>query len=405
MADNICMSRNRIKILVVGMASSIHLYKYLKQIDLGQFDVRVFPSFDTPYIYQSLDGIRFYVDDTCHEMSSVFEYRNRGVCAKLRSFWGKNIRGRINGLYRHKMLADVIADFKPDVIHAMELQQAGRLVAETTTGCMDGNTPPFFLTVWGSDIYHFRQFPKHEKIIRKVLAACDFFSSDCRRDQCLAREYGFFGHSFPPAPVPGGVILNDLSENRQIPPAKRKTILVKGYQGWAGRALVAIEALIHCGRELEGYEICFFAPSKEVLRRLKKAKHLILGKVRIIPNGIPYEDLLVLFASSRLFIGLSVTDGLPVTFLEALAAGAFPVQSWTSCADEWIEDGVTGILVPPEDVPVISQAIKTALSDDNMVNRAAIINEKTVRTRLDAGVLREKVHDEYRMIVEGVEGS
>ena len=29
--------------------------------------------------------------------------------------------------------------------------------------------------------------------------------------------------------------------------------------------------------------------------------------------------------------------------------GSFPIQSDTACADEWIEDGVSGLIVPPED--------------------------------------------------------
>ena len=43
--------------------------------------------------------------------------------------------------------------------------------------------------------------------------------------------------------------------------------------------------------------------------------------------------------------------------------GALPIQSCTACADEWIVDGRSGLIVPPEDVDVIENALRRALTD------------------------------------------
>lgn len=51
--------------------------------------------------------------------------------------------------------------------------------------------------------------------------------------------------------------------------------------------------------------------------------------------------------------------------------GSFPIQSDTIAADEWIENGIAGIIVPTEDPVVIESAIRKVHSDDKMVDRAA----------------------------------
>ena len=80
--------------------------------------------------------------------------------------------------------------------------------------------------------------------------------------------------------------------------------------------------------------------------------------------------------------------------------GAFPVQSCTACADEWIEDGKSGIIVKPEDPDGIAEAIRRALSDDALVNQAAEINAKTARERLDYFIVKQQAVKMYRDIFE-----
>ncbi len=77
--------------------------------------------------------------------------------------------------------------------------------------------------------------------------------------------------------------------------------------------------------------------------------------------------------------------------LESIALGAFPIQSDTSCADEWIIDGKSGFIVPPEDPEMIASALRKAISDDYLVDNAAEINETTAQNYLDYGVIKEKV--------------
>jgi len=67
------------------------------------------------------------------------------------------------------------------------------------------------------------------------------------------------------------------------------------------------------------------------------------------------------YGRARIYIGLSISDAISTSLLEAMVMGAFPIQSCTACADEWIEDGKSGFIVPPEDPHVIAEAIRRAL--------------------------------------------
>jgi len=102
---------------------------------------------------------------------------------------------------------------------------------------------------------------------------------------------------------------------------------------------------------------------------------------------LSHDRLLELFSSARIYVGISSSDGISVSLQEAMVCGAFPIQTDTSCANEWIENGKTGFIVKVDDLPGITQAIKTALENDALVDSAAELNLKTAQERLDQKVV------------------
>jgi glycosyltransferase involved in cell wall biosynthesis len=180
------------------------------------------------------------------------------------------------------------------------------------------------------------------------------------------------------------------------PPSSRKVVLVKGYQGWAGRALVALRALERCAELLEGREVVVFSATSEVAIAAELFTQRTGVPARIVPEFTAHREMLALHAAARLYVGLSISDAISLSLLEAMAMGAFPVQSCTSCGDEWVEHGRTGLLVPPEDVDVVEEALRRALADDALVDGAARENWQTVKQRLDWRVVRDTVIAAYQ---------
>jgi lipopolysaccharide/colanic/teichoic acid biosynthesis glycosyltransferase/glycosyltransferase involved in cell wall biosynthesis len=93
-----------------------------------------------------------------------------------------------------------------------------------------------------------------------------------------------------------------------------------------------------------------------------------------------YADLDVLVISSR-------NEGTPVAAIEAMAAGCPVVATAVGGVPDLVEDGVTGLLVPPGDAAGLGEAVLTMLGDPELVERMtraarAKVRRDFVATRL-----------------------
>jgi hypothetical protein len=261
--------------------------------------------------------------------------------------------------------------------------------------------PPSIITCWGSDIYLFGRLKEHEPKIREVLRTFDYYSCECERDVHLARTYGFRGSVLPVFPNSGGFDLAQISSLRKAGPiSKRRSIVLKGYQNWAGRALVGIRALERCAELLKGYELNVYSANSDVRIAAELFERSTGIPTKMIPEGTPHHDILRMHGSARISIGLSISDAISTSLLEAMVMGSFPIQSWTGCASEWIVDGETGILAPPEDPEIVEAAIRRALTDDTLVDQAAEKNHKLAEERLDWWKLKTMAVGIYHQVAE-----
>ena len=118
-----------------------------------------------------------------------------------------------------------------------------------------------------------------------------------------------------------------------------------------------------------------------------------------IAGGLRFDTLpATVPPSQRRCIAVSVTDGISTSMLEAMAMGAFPIQSNTACADEWFTDGVGGFLVDPNDVDIIAARLSHALCDDNLVDTAARINRTTLH-KIDYDRVANDLHKTFQSIL------
>lgn len=298
-----------------------------------------------------------------------------------------------------RALTRTIKKLKPDIIHSMEFQEAGYLTLEVKKQ-FDGTFPAWIATNWGSDIYLFGRLAEHRERVRAVLANCDYYSCECHRDVLLAREYGLRGEALPVIPNSGGFDLDKCDSLRSTGPvSERKLILLKGYQGWAGRSLFGLRALARCADILKsrGYSIAVYSSSADVNLALELFAHETSVPVEIIPR-CSHTEMLKRYGQARVYLGLSISDAISTSLLESMVMGAFPIQSCTACADEWIVDGQSGMIVPPEDVDVIEQSLRRALTDDTLVDQASLLNQATARERLDSSRIRPQVIDFYQHV-------
>lgn len=394
------------RILLVAMADSVHTARWMSQICDQGWDVHLFPSLDVGFGHPELRN--------CTVHHSIYSKQGKGngsvrfsgipVVHKTVAYFARGLLRKYFRTYRVGQLVRTIKKLKPDLIHAMEIQAAGYLTVAARDK-MQGEFPPSILTNWGSDIYLFGRLKEHEARIRETLGEFDYYSCECQRDVTLAREYGFRGEILPVFPNGGGFNLEWVSGLRSPGlVSKRRSIVLKGYQNWAGRALVGIRALERCADLLKGYEVNIYSADPDVGIAAELCQRSTGIPIHIIPERSAHEVILRLHGRSRISIGLSISDAISTSFLEAIVMGSFPIQSCTSCADEWIVDGKTGILVPPEDPEVVEMAIRRALTDDDLVNRAAEANFEIAQERLDQRKLEEMATGIYSRVVRESRG-
>lgn len=101
----------------------------------------------------------------------------------------------------------------------------------------------------------------------------------------------------------------------------------------------------------------------------------------LAPNS---AQLRALFHRSDLFCLPTRSDCLPLVLSEAGASGLAAVSTTVGAIGELVEDGVTGLLVPPDDVAALTRALQSLVDDAPRRARLGLAAQARVRARYDA---------------------
>ncbi len=343
------------------MVDSIHVARWIAQFEPSEVEFTLFPS--TP-------------NRRVHSMIKDMMAKNGNI--KIVPFggklsiplWGMDLI--FSDYVRGLLLRRVIKLEQPDFVHALELQHGGYIASRALEDA--SIKTPLIATNYGSDIFWFQQFPRHLAKIKNLLARANRYSAECNRDVELAKKYGFTGEVMPVFPNAGGFTEEQL--NRQLPPtAERRVIAIKGYEGWVGRASVAIDALYSLTEELAEYKIVFYSCNAKTIRLVKKLKRKTGLNIEWHGKGeLAHSAMLDLFASARIYIGISLSDGISTSALEAIVSGSIVVQSRTPCLDEWFDHESVGVIHTGISRQEVLENVRSAL-----LLEAGSIPEKKVR--------------------------
>jgi glycosyltransferase involved in cell wall biosynthesis len=95
----------------------------------------------------------------------------------------------------------------------------------------------------------------------------------------------------------------------------------------------------------------------------------------------PREDIADLLREMDLFVVSSVREGSTTTALEAMACGLPVVATRVGAIPEVVDDGVTGLLVPPRDPSALAAAIRTLAEDPALRERLGRAGRRRVLER------------------------
>jgi glycosyltransferase involved in cell wall biosynthesis len=397
------MSRPRI--LFVAMAESVHTARWISQLEGQGWDVHLFPAREVAP-HPRLRGLKL------HESLSV---RPKGLdpSVELVGRWplpkgaslARSVARRLNPAWQERAwrLARTIRELRPDIVHSLEIQHAGYLTLDARAHFGGEGFPVWAVSNWGSDIYLFGRLAAHAERVRAVMAACDYYHCECHRDVGLAREFGFEGEAMPVFPVSGGFEVARMRALRELgPPSSKRHVVLKGVQNWAGRALVGLRAIELCADLLQGYRVTMYLAHPDAVLAAELLSRKTGIGVEWESGERTHEDILRMHGSARASIGLSISDAISTSLLEAMIMGSFPIQSHTGCGDEWVRCGENGLLVHPESPEEVAAALRRALTDDALVDEAAETNARLAAERLDKSVIGPKAVEMYlKMAAQG----
>jgi glycosyltransferase involved in cell wall biosynthesis len=363
------VSDKRQSILIIGMADSVHVARWLSQFVDQPIDFTLFPSSPHRKIHPMLK--KLIASNSQQLTVTIMPSSMRWLALPLSAL---DIPFR--NFFRTRLLRRLIEDNSYDLIHVLELQHAGYLLLDTK---LQNTLPNVFITNWGSDIYWFEQFPKHKQKIIQLLKIASYYSAECKRDIEIVQRLGYTGTTLPVIPNSGGINLDELPIN-STPPSQRRKIMIKGYTGFVGQALVAIKACELAAEHLRGYEIVIYSASIRSRIRALKLRHINKVRVTILRKQTPHSEMLQQFSEARIYIGISLSDGISTSLLEAMATGCYPIQTDTACANEWFTTR-SGSMVKPDDLQQVSAFLQLALSNDSLVDSSSQINIQTIRAR------------------------
>jgi L-malate glycosyltransferase len=283
----------------------------------------------------------------------------------------KFLPGKLSYILSIFALRKILNQLKPDVLHAHFASSYGLVGAFT-------NYKPFFVSVWGTDIYQFPQKSSlNRKLIEFTLSKADVI---CSTSEIMAVETGKYVNK-PIEVTPFGVDLSLFYPQAHEPRTNFKIGIAKGLEDKYGfRDLFTAFATLNKQLTIELIIIGdgpMFEEYQKICETLGIAQNTtFVGRVQNteVPNYIRDLDLVVL---------PSYEDSFGVTAVEAMACGVPVVAYDADGLKEVILNQKTGIVVPKGQIEELADTIKKLLLDDQMRQEMGNDGVKHVRKHYD----------------------
>jgi glycosyltransferase involved in cell wall biosynthesis len=136
-------------------------------------------------------------------------------------------------------------------------------------------------------------------------------------------------------------------------------------------------------------------------RVAKAIERLDLAPVVRCVSGISDDELAVNYAQAQVAVVPSLYEGFSLPAIEAMACGVALVATTGGALPEVVgTDGVTGLLVPPDDPGALAGAIGRLLDDAELRERLGAAGRERVLGRFTWQVTAAGTAAEYRALLE-----
>ena len=296
---------------------------------------------------------------------------------------------------RHLAIKKLVKQIKPDLIHA-------HFIAKYGFHLTDLGFLPTIVTAWGDDVLI---LPKKSRLIhyytKKVLDSVDLvyavshnignhIVSDFNIPDTKVNylPFGIDTDLFSP-PAGAGIIDNQTIEifsNRGYFPVYDNETLVQGF------------ALAYTNNPALRLTLKGDGPLEQPVRDLVAL--LGLSEVITFKKKTSYTEVPNDYRRAHIFITTSISDGTPVSILEAMASGLPCIATAVGGIPEWIEDNKTGLLIQPKAPDQVAQAILTLAADTALRSRLGSAAREVVLKKGQWTTLMAQAEKDYQALIK-----
>lgn len=218
----------------------------------------------------------------------------------------------------------------------------------------------------------------------RVIAVSPQIAAEARRRLVPSRKLrvilnGVDLERFPPLPA-------RFRQSRVVIGSVGRLVKQKGYHN-------LLAALAEITKSVPEVELLLVGDGPQRGELEQQARRLGLSsQVTFAGQCDPVEES---YGKFDLFVSSSLSEGLPVTVLEAMASGLPIVATHVGATPEVIEDGRSGLLVPPNDVKALSEALLCLIKDRELAMRLATAGHERAGQRFSAEAMTRQTESVY----------
>ena len=333
------------KVILLSDSASSHTLKWVRSLSASGIEICVFGLNSCPAeIYAALPNVRVVSLDLDTQVIRA----GQGSYRKLRYF------------YALPALKRAIKDFQPDIVHAHYATSYGLL------GALCGFRP-YLLSVWGSDIFLFPTASLvHRWLIQFNLKCADRLLA---ASQALKRETGKYTDQ-PVGVLPFGIDLSVFRPKEVSPPFPEGAVVVGTVKTL--EAVYGIDYLIRAFGKVRSkhpqlpLKLLIVGGGSQEAALKALVSELGLDDCTVFTGFVAYDEVANYHNRLSISVALSNSESFGVAVIEASACEIPVVVSDVGGLPEVVENGVTGLVVPPKDVDAAATAIERLVLDADL---------------------------------------
>jgi len=296
----------------------------------------------------------------------------------------KILRRMLGFFIATRKLKSLLKKIKPDILHASPVSTCGFISALS-------NFHPFLLMPFGSDVL---LFPNKNRVYKEMtkyaIKKADMITCDA---ETVKKQIINLAH-YPAERIvvfPWGIDLSLFQPNQRIREEMRNRLGCEGKKvilmNRSFKPVYGIEYFLRSlplilSKEPNIYVLLIGdGPLKPFLEKM--VEELGLERVVKFIGRVDNRDMPMYLNASDLYVSSSLSDGTPVSLLEAMACALPVVVTDVPSVLEWVKDGYNGLVVPRQTVSELAEAIIHLLKDEELAREMARRNYEIARERAD----------------------